>query len=365
MRRLLRLVPGLLPLLALTTAACGDADADQAPAEHPAAEVAVPDAPEVRVEVARLQGSQAMLQIAVPAEIVGSHDALLASPRGGFVEKVYVQEGDAVRRGQAIAAIDRATAGAQKDQAEAQLAQAQAELARLEKLGDLATEQQLLQGRTQVKLAQAAFDLAQIGWQRAMITAPFDGVVGQIAVEEGEIAQPAAPIARLVQLDPVEVMMSVSDRDVVGLREGMAVAVQTDANGEIFTGTLQAISPAADLKTRSWVVKATVDNPEHKLLPGMIARAAMAELLASDAVVVPQEWLVTRMSGVGVFVVEEGVARWRPVKAGSVIHDQVVIEDGLALGETIVITGHRALAEGDPLLIARSGVCCDNGRPVF
>lgn len=352
-----------LPLLLLLAPACGDADADVAEAAPATSEI--PQASEIRVEVARLEASDALLQLAVPAEVVGSRDALLASTRGGYVERVHVDEGDQVRAGQGLISIDRATASAQRDQAEAQLELAQAELARLEKLGDLATPQQLQQAGTQVKLAQASFDLADIAFRRAMISAPFDGVVAQVAVEQGEYAAPGNPVARVVQLDPVELSMSVSDRDVVGLREGMTVAVQTDANAEIHTGTLQAVSPAADLKTRSWLVKATVDNPDYALLPGMIARVALAEVLASETVVIPQEWLVTRVHGVGVFVVEEGVARWRPVRAGRVVRDQVVIEDGLELGETIVVNGQRALADGDPLLVARSGVCCEDGRAVF
>lgn len=354
----------LLGLLPLILAGCGEADADVADAVGPGV-AAVPRATEVRVEVVTLERSQALLDIAVPAEVNGHRDALLASPTGGFVERVYVEEGDRVTRGQPIAAIDRASATARRAQAEAQLEQAEAELGRTEKLGDLASEQQLGGGRTQVKLAQASYDLAQIAWQRALITAPFDGVVGQIAIETGEVASPGSPVARVVQLDPIELTMSVSDRDVVGLRAGMPVAVQTDANAEIFTGTLQAISPAADLKTRSFMVKATVENPDEKLLPGMIARVAMAEVLASDSVVIPQEWLVTRIDGIGVYVVEEDIARWRPVTAGKIVHDQVVIDRGLVVGETIVSTGHRSLADGDPLLIARRGTCCEDGRATF
>ncbi|MCB9778278.1 MAG: efflux RND transporter periplasmic adaptor subunit [Alphaproteobacteria bacterium] len=354
----------LLSLAALTLLGGCTAEAESEPLS-PADVAAPPQAPEVRVETARLQGSQALLDIAVPGEIRGSRDALLASPTGGFVEKVYVDEGDEVRAGQPIAAIDRRSATARKDQAQAQLDQARAELARIEKLGDLATAQQLDGAKTQVRLAEAQAELADVAWQRALVTAPFSGVVGQIGVEVGEVAGPGSPIARLVQLDPVEVTLSVADRDVVGLKAGMPVAVQTDANAGIFTGTLQAISPAADLSTRSFVVKASVENPDRALLPGMIARVALAEVLAKDAIVLPQEWLVTRIDGVGVYVVEEGVARWRPVTPGKIVHDQVVIESGLAPGETIVINGHRTLADGDPLLVAREGTCCEDGRAVF
>ncbi len=354
---------GLLP-------ACGEADGMQAndaaaASDDAASTPTTPDAHQTRVEVARITGTDATLDLSLPAEVEGARDALLASPTGGFVEKVYVEEGDELRRGQPVAAIDRRSASARRDQALAQLDLAQAELERVQQLGDLASPQQNQQAETQVAMAQASADLAEVAWQRALVTAPFDGVVGQIGVEEGEVAGPGAPVARLIQLDPVELSMSVSDRDVVGLRAGMPVAVQTDANGAVFDGELLAVSPAADLKTRSFVVKARVPNPDRALLPGMIARVSLAEPVVQDAVVIPQEWLVTRIDGVGVFVVDGDVARWRTVKAGAIIHDQVLIEEGLGKGDTVVITGQRGLADGDPLLVARSGTCCEDGRAIF
>ncbi|NOY26186.1 MAG: efflux RND transporter periplasmic adaptor subunit [Oligoflexia bacterium] len=373
----LRLSQSLFPLLLalplalpLTLAACGQADADMVAAASddslvPTVPEAVPEANDVRVEVVKIEGSDATLDVTVPAEVKGARDALLASPTGGYVEKVYVSEGDAVRRGAKLVAIDRASATARKAQAAAHLAQAQSDLARIQKLGDTASDQQLTRTKTQVDLAQAAFDLASIAWQRALVTAPFDGVVVQIGVEVGEVAGPGSPLARLVQLDPVVVSMSVSDRDVVSLRTGMAVDVQTDANASALHGILDAIAPAADLKTRSFVVKASIPNPDHALLPGMVARVSISDKIATDAVVIPQEWLVTRIDGVGVFLVEDGVARWRPVHAGRVVHDQIVIDQGLSVGDTIVSTGQRSLVDGDALLVARSGTCCVQGRPSF
>ncbi|RME22062.1 MAG: efflux RND transporter periplasmic adaptor subunit [Deltaproteobacteria bacterium] len=366
----MRLVLGPLVGLSLSLAllpACGEADGMQSDDASAVADAPAPstDSFQTRVEVARIEPSDATLELSLPAEVDGARDALLASPTGGFVERVYVEEGDEVRRGQPIAAIDRRSAAARRDQALAQLDLARSELERVQQLGDLASPQQHQQAETQVAIAKAAADLAEVAWQRALITAPFDGVVGQVGVEEGEVAAPAAPVARLVQLDPVEVSVSVSDRDVVGLRPGMPVVVETDAHGTLFDGELVSISPAADLKTRSFLVKARVPNPDHRLLPGMIARVSLSEPMARDAVVIPQEWLVTRIDGIGVFVVDGEVARWRPVKAGAIIHDQILIEEGLAQGDTVVITGQRNLADGDPLLIARSGTCCVDGRPVF
>lgn len=346
--------------------ACTSADADvKAPASPPPKVASADPTAEVRVELARLTPSEAQVQIQIPAEVRGARDALLASASGGFVEKVHVREGQEVKAGQILVSIDARSAAARKEQAEAQAQLAEAEVARLEQMGDLVSRQQLDQARTQQRLAKANLDLARIGAERAQVRAPFDGVVGQISLEPGEIVAPGSPVARVVELDRVELSLSVADRDVVGLREGMAVMVQADATAHSHRGTIQTISPAADLQTRTFLVKAIVENPERDLLPGMIARVNLAESLEGTALVIPQDWLVTRIDGIGVFVADGEIARWRPVKPGRVIGDRVVIDEGLQPDETIVTTGQRKLMDGDRLLVARSGVCCTAGRVVY
>ncbi len=354
-----------LPLLVLLTlVGCGQADAEVASEEAEPTRAAAP-VTEVRVELARLETGVAEIDIQVPAEVSGAREALLASATGGFVERVYVQEGEAVKSGQALANIDQRSALARRDQAQAQAELAQAEVGRLETMGDLISPQQLDQARTQLQLAQSSYELAKIAAERAVVRAPFAGVVSQLSLEQGEVVGPGSPVARLVELDRVELSMSVADRDVVGLREGMAVSVRTDATSHTFSGTLMAISPAADLQTRSFLVKALVENPDRALLPGMIARVSLHETLQDNALVIPQDWMVTRMDGLGVFVAEGEIARWRPVQPGRVVGDQVVIDSGISAGDTLVITGHRSLMDGDRLLVARSGVCCTAGRVTF
>jgi len=179
------------------------------------------------------------------------------------------------------------------------------------------------------------------------------------------VLSPSMPVARVVQLNPVHVTVSVSDRDVGILHEGMPVKVSVDAVAGLFEGTMVAIDRAANLNTRTFLAEVAVDNSEGRLLPGMIATAAIGAELGEGSVVLPQDWLVTKMDGIGVFLDEDGRAAWRPVEAGTVVHDQVVINSGLEADDRLIMVGHRSLQDGDPLIVSREGVCCENGRPVF
>jgi membrane fusion protein, multidrug efflux system len=352
----------LLPLL---LAACGDATAEQAEDKAGPTIVEVPQAPGTRVEVARIQPTKASLEVRLPGEVAGSRDSILGAANGGYVESLSVKRGQLVRRGQSIARIDTRTYAAQRDQAKAQRDLAASELKRLEAVTDLASASQLEGARTQLAVTKASLDLAETRLSRAYVTAPFSGVIGQTAVESGEVVGPGSPVARLVQLDPVHVTVSVSDRDIGALRIGQRASVSTDAVAKVFEGEVVAVDPAADLRTRTFMAEVAVANPDGVLLPGMIASVALSAELDGEGTVVPQDWIVTRLDGVGIFIVEDGVARWRPVETGDVLHDQVSVTSGLDVGDQIVTTGHRSLADGDELIVSREGTCCTGGRVTY
>jgi membrane fusion protein (multidrug efflux system) len=170
---------------------------------------------------------------------------------------------------------------------------------------------------------------------------------------------------RIVQLDPVKVTVSLSDRDVVALREGMSAKVKVKALPELFEGTVKRLHRAADLSTRAFTAEVEIPNPDEKLLPGMIASVVLDAQFEGKGLVINQDWLVTGIDQNGVFLNENGVAKWRPVQLGPVLRDQVLVTKGLKAGDQLVITGHRELADGDPLLISRQGTCCTGGRVRF
>lgn len=325
-----------------------------------------PNARAIRVEVARLESADsARMELALPGEVEGSEDAVLSSALGGQVERVLVHKGQPVQAGQVIARVDAEVYVAQLEQAEAQHAQALAAKTRVERMGDLATASQQLDAETAVKVAAAQVKVARAQVDRAVVKAPFSGVAADVFPTRGEFLGPGTPVARIVQLDPVVVSLSVSDRDVVGLHPDMEVTVQTGAVGIPMQGRIAHVGRAADLRTRSFPVDVQVDNPDGLLLPGMIANVRLERALPGGTLAIPQDWIVTRRAGQGVFVEQDGFAVWTPVVLGEVLHDQVVVSQGLAAGSRVIVTGHRDLVDGDAVLVAREGICCEAGRARF
>ncbi|MBX3247959.1 MAG: efflux RND transporter periplasmic adaptor subunit [Myxococcales bacterium] len=354
---------GLAFLLLLALGACGEAQAGSAPPTRAPAEV--PSARAIRVETATIAPTAGTLRIQLPGEVKGSRDAMLAAALGGFIEAVSAREGEDVRNGAVLLRVDAASHGARVAQARVEVASAERELERAERLRGSISDQQLDAAQARVDAARAALQTANVAASRAVIRAPFAGTIAALDVERGEVAAPGAPLVRLVQLDPILVSLSVPDRDVVALREGMTAYVRTSADATPREGRIRHIGRTADLQTRAFTVEVELPNPTRALLPGMIALVEITAEGAGEQLLLPSDFLVTRIDGNGVFVHEDGVARWRPVEVGGVLRDQVVVAGGLRSGEEIVVTGHRELADGDPLLVGRRGRCCVDARVDF
>lgn len=354
----------LLLLIALAAVGCRAAEAQPKATEQD--RPSPPEASAVRVELAEVEASSASLVLTLPAEVKGSRDASLASPLGGYVEQVRVDPGDRVRRGQTLVAVDTTTQAARRAQARVELEAAKREYRRFQRLGDALPRAELDAAETRLKAAQAAVHTANVLVTRSIVAATFDGVVVSVDAEVGEVAAPGEPLVRVVQLDPAHATVSVAERDVAALQEGMAAEVSLPALPDLqLTGTVRHIQRAADLETRTFIADVTVDNEAERLLPGMIATVTLKTAAAQPRLVIRQDWLVTRGGQVGVFVADEERAGWRAVELGPVTRDQVVVEAGVKPGDAVVITGHRQLADGDRLLVSRKGRCCDDGRVAF
>jgi len=317
-----------------------------------------------RIEIAVVERVSAESNLRFTGEVRGSRDAMLASSTGGLIEKVKVEAGESVSRGQTLITIDRELAQARLRQVAARAALASSETSRLEQLGDGTSPAQLERAKTDAEIASAGLREAEILLKRSSITAPFAGVVGDINAEAGEYAAPGSPLVRLLVTDPVLVRVTVSDRDVVALRDGMEVEVFTAARPTPLVGHLTGIRSAANPQTRAFTVDVSVPNASGGLLPGMLAEVT-THISLGDQFVIPQDWVVMKGNKRGVFVEVEGRASWRDIELGQVLRNQVVVQSGIQPGDNLIFVGHRELLDGDAVLVTRTARCCEQGRPVY
>jgi membrane fusion protein (multidrug efflux system) len=276
----------------------------------------------------------------------------------GVVTEIRFESGDQVKAGQVLVVLDDSVDRADLEGLRAAEKLAEIKLNRNTTLlrdravsrGDVdEATAQLDQARALVKAKQATID-------KKTIRAPFAGQLGIRQADLGEFLPEGSPIVPLQSLDPVYVDFSLPERHLSALGEGQAVRVLVAAYPErVFAGEIQAISPAIDTSTRNLKLRARLENPDLALRPGMFARVSALLPVEEQVLTLPREAISFNTYGDSVFLIAEqdGTTKVqrRQVKTGAVIGEAVVIEDGLDLGERVVLAGQVKLMNGQEVQI--------------
>ena len=289
----------------------------------------------------------------------------------GRVETVNVTEGVEVKRGGILAELDRRELEARLALAEAQVQQAavteadrERERRRLEALfaENVATEQARdaavtahESSRAALAQAKAQLDLAKVNLDEATLVAPMDGVVSARRVDPGALVGPGTAVAKLVQMDPLRLMLAIPARLLPLMEEGKTdVSVSTDVQpGRETVCQVARIFPTVEVATRTARAEVLLPNPKETggwlLRPGMYATARLTLATSPGALVVPVSSVVRMLDRRLVFVVRDGVARAVDVKTGIRDGADIEILEGLAEGDEYVAMGQNKLTDGAPI----------------
>jgi membrane fusion protein (multidrug efflux system) len=291
--------------------------------------------------------------VTLTGSLVADRESNVAANVSGKVIDAPVDRGSLVRAGGVLAVLDKQSASIVSKEAEAnvELARANAALARtncdradgLLQSGSLGqaeydrTKSQCETTRSSLAAAEARREAALKSLGDAVIRAPFAGIVSERTIDVGEYVQPQTQVAHLLAIDPLRLRISVPERNVAAVTQGMAIELQVATFPEQwFGGSIRYMGAALREQTRDLLVEATVPNPEQKLRPGMFAVVRLV-LPKAPTTVVPEESI--RMDGdlARVFVVDAaGRLQERIVETGTREALWVEIRKGVAVGEKIV-----------------------------
>jgi RND family efflux transporter MFP subunit len=271
----------------------------------------------------------------------------------GKVATVGPEEGQTVRAGQVVAALDPAayslaveqtTAGAERmardrDRNRPLLAAGSISPADMDHL------------ETGARESAAAANLAKKRLADTRLTAPLSGIGAKRAIEVGAMVAPGQPVYTIVDLDPMRVRVGVPESDIGRITEGASATVRIPALDTTFAGRVTLIGVAADPSTRSYTVEISVPNPARRLRDGMVAEATITTKATKSAIVLPAAAVVhegTVNGATVVYVVDHDGARVhaRRVVVGAAHGDSLEIASGLDQNERVVIAGQQRLREG-------------------
>ncbi len=275
----------------------------------------------------------------------------------GIIDRIAFESGQTVAAGDVLITLDKTV-----DEAELAGLEAQAELARIEfaRAEDLLprraiSQSQFDEARARLDSAVAAVSTQEARIRQKTIRAPFDGVLGLRTVSPGQFLAPGADIVALRRLNPIYADFTLPERFLPGLTQGQAVEISTSAYDQTFRGSITAIDTGVNEQTRSVSVRATLDNPDGLLRPGMFARVRVLEPQAREVLTIPQT--AVSFNTYGDFVLrinqtEQGlVSEQVQIETGEVRDGRVEVVRGLAAGEQVVAAGLVKVRPGQPVTL--------------
>jgi RND family efflux transporter MFP subunit len=313
---------------------------------------------------------------AVPIEDVSAYVATLKSRDSavirpdveGQITEILVRSGQRVQAGTPLVQIDparqQATVKSRQDTRaakEASLAFARQEFERVESLHaeGILSRQDLDRARSALDAAESELEAldaqlseeqVRLGYHR--VTAPAAGVVGDIPVRVGDRVTVSTVLTTLSRASGLEAYVSVPLERAGALRPGLPLRIVDSAGAVVAETKVSFVSPEVDDATQTVLVKAWVSNEDGALRPAQFVRARLV-WGASESPLIPV-LAVSRLGGqYFAFVAEENegalVARQRPVQLGEIVGNDYVVLDGIAPGDSVIVSGTQMLGDGAPV----------------
>jgi len=294
----------------------------------------------------------------------------------GQIERVAFEEGQMIKEGDLLVQIDPAPFKAALDQAVAKLGQDEASLTNakqdLQRTSILSKQgnatQQLLDQRTaqvasltaQVQADQAAIASAKVQLDYTTIKSPLSGRAGFRLVDPGNIvhANDQNGILTITQLQPISVIFTAPEQQLPAITQALksgplrVTAFSSGGQKRLADGTLKLIDNQVDVASGSIRLKASFDNKDGALWPGLSVSTRLLVRVVKNVVVVPDSAVQRGPNGLYAYIVTaDGKAQLRDLKVGQIEAGQALVEQGLAAGDRIVTSGHYRVQPGAPVEI--------------
>ncbi|MBC2731606.1 MAG: efflux RND transporter periplasmic adaptor subunit [Thiobacillus sp.] len=319
--------------------------------------------PPPEVTVVQVGSKAATLTQELPGRVEAVRTAQVRARVEGIVEKRLFTEGSDVRAGQPLFRLDDRTYRTAAQAAEADVEVKRLNLARVESLLPIkaVSQQEVDLARAALKQSEAQLARARLDLENTTVPAPISGHIGRTAVTEGALVgrNDATLLATIEQLEPVNVLFTQPNADVLRLKSALAAGQlkATDSrivelileNGQPYShkGRLFFSDMSVDPSTGAVTLKAEFPNPKRLLLPGTFVRVRLPQAVAENVITVPQRAVMSGPQGQFVLLVgPENKVTPRPVKVGAMSGTDFVVEDGLKDGETLIVDGVQKAKPG-------------------
>jgi RND family efflux transporter MFP subunit len=313
----------------------------------------------VTVKAIKLDESYIKNGLRFSGVIAAGKDIALSFLSPGQVKQVNVNNGDRVEAGALLVVIDSADAQSAYDAAQAKLNQANDAYNRylpLHNDGNM-SDIDWVKVTTARQEARSVFEIAKKTLADCNLTSPSSGYVSEKNIEVGDNVIIGIPVMHIVSLDELSAVVSVPSSEIESVQTGMDVRVRVSAL-PAFSGKISERGMQADTLTRTYQVKASISNPDTKVLPGMLCNVYIINTnkpaLGGTELIIPASALNLAADGsYSVYIVDQASNKVHKstVTTNGFDEEGIVISSGIKTGDVIVISGTQKLDDGVPVSI--------------
>lgn len=270
------------------------------------------------------------------------------------VVDIPVKVGERVRQGQILCRLDTKASMAQYNQLKLAYEDAKLDAERMESLYKTGAVSKQMLEKAQLNRNIARENLESSS-QVVLLTAPFDGIVTEVFYRTGETTETGEPVVRIANLSRVKIKFTVNFDDWKKIHQNSPVVLRVNGNGEIeIPAGISEISISADPHTRLFSIRVEAENEDGFLQPGLLVDVQITTIQKEGAVLIPRDAVVVRDEVMGVFVIDDMQAVFKPFAAGYSNVASIEVKEGLEPGQTVVVYGHNNLEDGQPVNIVGS-----------
>lgn len=325
----------------------------------------VDNSPAIAVQVKTVSEDNSSPFLTVSGKIEAAKSANISTRMMGYVDKIYVNVGDKVNKGQLLMSVNNADLSAQLAQVNAGITEAEAAFTNAEKdfnrfstlfkensasqkeLDDITANYNMAKARLESAKQMRNGVNAQMGY--ANIRAPFNGVVTNKFISAGDMANPGMPLLEVESPGKYQVLAMVPESEILAVKNDTEVTVQVKALNENVKGKVTEVSTSSKNTGGQYLVKVILDKTDAQILSGMYATVhfPVARKTTSSAVMIPVQAIVKKGQLSGIYTVSQSntaLLRW--LRLGRTFGDQVEVLSGLSADEQYIVSAEGKLFNG-------------------
>lgn len=309
----------------------------------------------VKVKVMNIEPTSATVGQSYSGTVEEDKNASLSFPVTGTLNQIYVSEGQTIKKGEIIASIDDTMLRNSYEIAKSTLEQVEDAYQRQKQLfeNNSLPEIQWIEIQSKLRQARAAEQIARKNLSESKLYAPFSGVVLKKEAEIGQTVTPGVSVVKIITISSSKVSIFIPENEISQVQIGMPVEVCVAALGnKHYTGTIVERVPSANSLSRSYEVKAKLDNLKGELLPGMICTLKIKSQEKPNVIILPNNVIqIDNQNRKFVWVNKNGTASKRYVEVGHFTNNGVEVTSGLKENEEVIIEGQQKVSENMAITI--------------